>query len=152
MSRDHLVLSAFGAAVLVGCTLLAFVWPPGELIANGVTCGVFLVLGIAAVGAGFTTGRARAYRAGFALLGSCYLAAVLGPWCDEHLAPMLITTTAFEALQERYGTSTHAQSASRVLGPPVKSFPWQVGHSLMALVPSLIGGAAARLFASAKSA
>src|SRR5690349_6089113 len=102
MARFRFPLARLSAVVLVTAIAFAAARSPDEYWANGAFSFALLVLGIAALGAIFRKGPARAYWGGFALLGWGYILVAFGPWCDGKIAPLLITKTICEDLHFRF--------------------------------------------------
>jgi hypothetical protein len=149
MRAIHPAVAVLLALGLTGAGYLAAIARPDETVANAALCVVMMVLGVAVIGGAFLRGPDRAYWAGFALFGVAYLILILGPWCTTHLAPSLITETALKAWQDRYGPYPVTQGAVDGMGEQVKYAPRQIGHAMATIVVALIGGAAARRFATA---
>ena len=139
------VHAAIAAVCLAGFIYLAFVFQPPEFAANGAFSTGLLVLGLAAIAAMTLRGADRAYWAGFALIGLGYLALVYGPWCETHVAPLLLTETMFRSLEEQYGP--HREMFYGVVAPQGQFAPRLIGHTLSALILGLVGGEVARRFA-----
>lgn len=131
------------AIVLVGMIAGAMAHPPPEIVSNGLTTAVLLVLGLAAVGARTLRGSDRAAWAGFAIFGWGYLVMVAGPWFESHVRPLLITETAFNASQARFGPYPVTQPGVPTLGESLRYAPHQIGHALTAILLGMLGAAIA---------
>jgi hypothetical protein len=151
MNRLYPAISILASVALIAAILLAARQPPNEAWANSVFSASLLMLGLAATGAIFLQGRKRAYWAGFALFGWMYLVLVMGPWFEVKIAPLLITETAFKALEQRFGPYGIENGAVDGLVDQVKYTPRLVGHALSALLAGLLGGAVAFGFAGRRA-
>jgi hypothetical protein len=61
--------------------------------------------GVALLGRLSTRGKAKVTWTGYLVFGTGYLSICVGPWCDEHVMPNLLTTTFIE---ERYAKIEYA--------------------------------------------
>jgi hypothetical protein len=153
MVRFRFSIAQLSAVVLVAGFIFAAAHSPTEPWANGAFSLALLVLGLALLGALFRRGPGRAYWRGFALLGWGYMMVAFGPWCDSHIAPLLITKTIGEWLHGSFRTTLVGQGIEpferRIPDSDLSMFGYQqIGHALSAMLAGLLGGAVARRFAA----
>jgi hypothetical protein len=123
-----------------------------------VTTSVALVaISVAILGGALLRGPARAGCLGFAVFGGMYAAVALGPWFENDLRPLLITTRLLDELYLRLPATTVRSVGLEGPGPldgPAYQF-WNdpgyirhqcIGHALFCLVWSWAGWVLARRF------
>jgi hypothetical protein len=149
MPRFRLTISGMSAVILVCAILLAAARSPNDLWSTAAFSASLLVLGVALIGALFARRARRTYWAGFAVLGWGYMLIVFGPWCDTHIAPLLITRSVFELVHFRFQGDLPERPYVRVIAPGLVMFGYQqIAHSLTAVLLGLLGGTLARRFAA----
>ncbi len=129
-------LLLFVLVVALGCAALSYA---NEYWASAVLTVTLAALVLSVLAAVYRRGASRAFWAGFAIFGGCYLFLMYGPWFAE--LRMLLATTKLVA---------YAQSKLQAEAP-VGTFDLErwyfehIGHCLWALLLAGLGGLASRV-------
>ncbi len=119
-------LTIAGMLLLCGCTAVAAaaLRSPTILWTQIIVTGSLTCLLAAAVAALMWRGD-RSFAIGFAVVGWAYLLLSLGPWCEEHVGPWLLSTRIADEIHLRWVDS----KLSREVILSESTRPWHIAES-----------------------